>query len=87
MRAHYTDTQHPKRLWVCALGGDFGNLDAVARVSMLGAITLGWREAGRQEREPQGASAACRGCREGGTRAHGEEIKSQEQARNILGTC
>jgi len=31
-----------------AFDEDFGNLEAAARVSILGAVTLGWRKAGSQ---------------------------------------
>ncbi len=49
-----------------ALGGEFGNLDGAGSVSILGAVTVGWREAGGRETGPQGARSACRGCRDGG---------------------
>jgi hypothetical protein len=32
---------------LCVLGGDLCNLDNAAAVSILGAVILGWREAGR----------------------------------------
>ena len=79
------------RLWVCALGGEFGNLDGAGSVSMLGAVTVGWREAGGQETGPQGARSACRGCRERGQEGtRGGDKKpgtSKEHPRNMLATC
>jgi hypothetical protein len=40
---------------------DVRNLEAAASVSILGAVTLGWRKAGRQETGPQGGAGGVPG--------------------------
>ncbi len=74
-----------------ALGGEFGNLDGAGSVSILGAVTVGWREAGGRETGPQGARSACRGCRDGGWEGTQGGAKkpgtSKEHPRNVLATC
>ena len=81
----------PSQWELRALGGDFGNLDAAANVSMVGAVPLGRREGGRQEGRPQGGRSAYWGCRgrdEEGTQGGGKMLEtSKEHPRNMLATC
>ena len=78
---------------LCVLGGDFCNLDNAAAVSILGAVILGWREAGRLDwmgaraggrRQGHWARVpACWGCGYGGRRGR---KRKKPKARNKQGT-